>query len=208
MNSLKTIRILSENDCADIAQIHLLAFPESALTRLGYEAVKRYYEWLFTGPYDGLAAGVFSDARLVGFVFAGYYRGSLSHFVSRNRSFLFTRILTHPWLAFNSIFLDRIKLALHVLQPKKVKGQSPQPPPNKYFGILAIAVDPGLQKSGIGKLIMDFTEKAALERGYTKIHLTVHPTNINAVRFYEKIGWQRVLTQAPWKGAMMKEISE
>ncbi|CAG0992531.1 hypothetical protein ANRL4_02561 [Anaerolineae bacterium] len=40
-----------------VVQIHRAAFPDSALTKLGAEAVRRYYLWLMTGPHDAVNVG-------------------------------------------------------------------------------------------------------------------------------------------------------
>jgi ribosomal protein S18 acetylase RimI-like enzyme len=50
------------------------------------------------------------------------------------------------------------------------------------------------------------TEVIALQRGFSKLHLTVHPDNHQAVRFYEGIGWQRTLKNGSWEGGMSRAI--
>jgi ribosomal protein S18 acetylase RimI-like enzyme len=197
------LRPLHIDNCPSVAEIHLRAFPDSALTRMGVEAVCRYYAWQLIGPQDCLAMGAFQGNILVGFIFAGVFRGALSGFISKNLWFLVGRVVTHPWMAFNPIFLDRIRMGLRVLKPRR-----PMPivtvltkSKNGPFGVLAIAVDPDLQKSGIGQLLMQCAEKATIERRYLEMVLTVHPANTHAVRFYEKLGWQKVSRVSEWDGA-------
>lgn len=50
-------RPLSAPDLGQAVQIHRAAFPDSALTKLGAEAVCRYYLWLLTGPHDAVNVG-------------------------------------------------------------------------------------------------------------------------------------------------------
>lgn len=53
---------------------------------------------------------------------------------------------------------------------------------------------------------MEYAERSAVERGFSKMGLTVHPSNSRAVRFYEKMGWQRNLTDGQWTGSMSKTL--
>ena len=62
------IRSIELLDLNSIAKIHLAAFPKSALSHLGQEAVRRYYEWQLTGPHDCLAIGAIDEqGRMLGF---------------------------------------------------------------------------------------------------------------------------------------------
>ena len=203
-----TIRLLGLDDCPSVAKIHLYAFPEGALSRLGHDAVKRYYEWQLIGPHDCLAAGAFQDNILEGFIFSGIFRGSLSGYVSKNRWFLVSRVLTRPWLMLNPIILERIKLGLYVLVPPKTDADINLNTANKVksFGVLAIAVDPRVQKSGIGKMLMDAAEKSARDHNIFQMHLTVHPSNMQAIQFYEKLGWKKTPVGEVWAGVMNKQL--
>lgn len=60
------IRPLTVEDLLDVAHIHIQAFPDSALTKLGREAVRRYYEWQIVGPHDALNIGVFAQNEILG----------------------------------------------------------------------------------------------------------------------------------------------
>jgi ribosomal protein S18 acetylase RimI-like enzyme len=54
---------------------------------------------------------------------------------------------------------------------------------------------------------MQSVEKAALEKGFLQMRLTVHPTNINAVAFYERCGWLKTKDESGiWTGSMIKPI--
>ena len=54
-----TIRSLVELDIREVAMVHLVSFPQSALLKLGREAVARYYALLLRGAHDCLALGAF-----------------------------------------------------------------------------------------------------------------------------------------------------
>jgi ribosomal protein S18 acetylase RimI-like enzyme len=80
---------------------------------------------------------------------------------------------------------------------------APAPAP---FGVLSIATDPGLHGRGVGRLLMAETERIARQRGVPEMGLSVHPTNHQAIRFYEGLGWYRVPPAGEWGGHMRKRL--
>jgi ribosomal protein S18 acetylase RimI-like enzyme len=69
-------------------------------------------------------------------------------------------------------------------------------------------VDPTRQGCGIGKMIMQDVEENARQSGFDKLQLTVHPSNIQAVTFYEGTGWvKRLEKKGKWTGSMVKHLS-
>ena len=217
------IRPLTLSDLDAVSAIHLRAFPESALTHLGHEAVRRYYEWQLTGPHDCYAIGAFTDDQLMlGFCFGGTFRGALSGFLDKNRRFLALRLLTRPWLVLTEpMFRDRLRFGISALRryqavSKQLSESSAaypiafkpliQVPPRKSFGILAIAVDPATQSHEIGKALMLDAEAAARRKQMPQMHLSVAVENTNAIAFYEHIGWVRVKQNERWSGSMNKVL--
>ncbi len=191
-----------------VAKLHEKAFDDSALTKLGIEPIRRYYEWQLTGPHDCYAVGIFDcDNSLSGYCFSGVFHGSLSGFLTKNKKYLFLWILTHPWLVKNPLVTDRIRLALNIGNKKRVSIPPTSTNSRNSFGILSIAVDPEKQGMGIGQLIMDAVEKEALKKGFTQMHLTVHTTNIGAISFYERCGWIKSGQESGnWNGYMTKPL--
>lgn len=206
------VRELDENDLDAVASVHIKAFEGRALAALGYESVRRYYHSQLTGPHDAVYLGAFQADKLVGFCFAGVFRGSLYFFLREHKWFLAWRVFTHPWLIFSSFFRERILLALRVLKFVRTKpATSPQLMRRsmKSFGILAIAVDPGCQGAGVGKQLMQLSEQIARQRGFEQMHLTVDVKNIGAIKFYEGLGWQKVVADdGVWRGSMSKELAD
>lgn len=209
-----TIRPLTVEDLPDVARVHMQAFPDSALTKLGREAVRRYYEWQVTGPHEALNIGVYDQDNLLGFCFGGVFRGALGGFLQKNRAFLVRRVISHPWLLANPLFRERARFAISRLYkqffPRRAsvaaKSSATRPEKAPSFGILSIAVAPSYQGSGVAQLLMEYLEQVAIERGFTYMDLTVHPSNKRAVRFYEKMGWQRDVKDGQWDGHMSKTI--
>ena len=205
---------LEASDLPRVSEIHLAAFPDSALTMLGAEAVRRYYEWLITGPHECVALGASIEADLLGFCFAGVFRGALSGFLRRNRAFLFGRILTHPWLTRNPIFRERAALGFRTL--RRFGAQPPCPPtapareelkPASPFGILGIGVHPEAHGQGLGRALMFEAERTARRRDFKEMQLTVQMSNHRAISFYESLSWEKTLLQGIWHGEMRKPLA-
>ncbi|MDX2029442.1 MAG: N-acetyltransferase [Blastocatellia bacterium] len=203
------IRPLAARDLREAAALHLRAFPDSALTALGPESVRRYYEWQLTGPHETTALGVWHDGALAGFCFGGHFRGAMSGFLRRNRLHLAVRVATHPWLLANPLFRERLTSGLRILRrfarPPAPPAANPQPKPRR-FGILSIAVDPRLHGLGLGKRLMQEAEACARRQAFPEMQLTVHPDNAQAIRFYEGLGWQKHPAGAAWTGEMRKSL--
>lgn len=130
------IENIKSNNLQTVAEVHISAFPTSALTHLGKEAVRRYYEWQLIGPHDCLAIGAFDEqGRMLGFCFGGVFRGSLSGFVGKNKKFLVIQVIKRPWLILtNSIFRDRIRLGLRASKSKHRRHLGIKKPQRSVFG--------------------------------------------------------------------------
>jgi len=200
-----TVRGLTRADLPHVAEIHLAAFPDSSMTSLGWEAVRRHYRWLLEGPHEQVALGAFAGDTLAGYSFGGIFHGALTGFLRANAGFLAWRVLTRPWLAANPMFRDNIGLALRLLRPKRASAPKPTTPP--MYGILSIAVDPARHGQGVGQALMRENLAAARARGFARMVLTVAPTNTQAIRFYEHDGWQELREDGTWHGAMTKDVA-
>lgn len=187
------LRPIDISGCLLVATIHSRSFPDSSLTRLGREAVRRYYVSQLNESNDCLAMGAFQDNRMVGYIFAGSFHGVLTSFLNDNQLFLAMLVITRPWLALDPMFRDAVKFALRKLRQKRPApvGKEVAKTEKTAFIILSIAVDPQFQNQGIGQLLLDAAENEAMARGYLKMLLSVNPGNDTAIHFYEKNGWQR-----------------
>jgi ribosomal protein S18 acetylase RimI-like enzyme len=197
-----------------VAEIHVAAFPDSALTMLGPEAVRRYYEWLLTGPHECFALGASVKTDIMGFCFAGVFSGAMSGFLRRNRAFLFGRVLIRPWLGINPLFRERAAMGLRILRRfglQQASTPSAAAPsgakPESLFGILAVAVHPDSHGQGIGRALMDEAERSARRCDFKEMQLTVESSNHRAISFYEGLNWEKILDQGAWHGEMRKSLS-
>lgn len=205
---------METRDLDGVARVHGRAFPDAALTALGPAILRRYYEWLLTGPHDAQCIGAHRGGDLVGYSFGGVFRGSLTGFVRGNAPRLALGLALRPRTVVSLLrrfgpgslaTLGRRALRFRMPSP----GEAwPEPGPAETaaasFGILAIAVDPAAQGGGVGAALMREAEAEALRRGFVRMHLSVHPSNAGAVAFYERLGWSRL--GEPWTGRMGKRI--
>lgn len=205
------IRALILEDLPALGLIHQQAFPKSALTHLGPEATRRYYDWLLMGPHpNAYCVGLEIGTNLIGFCFGGSFNRATGGFLKKNRYFLVGRVLTHPWLIFNPLFRERLTLGMTILRRLR-RTQSTQPVAwselaKPSFGILAIATHPAWQGQGVGKQLMMAAEIQAREKGFRQMHLTVHTSNQKAIQFYEGLNWHKDDESGSWRGRMIKEL--
>jgi ribosomal protein S18 acetylase RimI-like enzyme len=217
-----TIRELLYEDIDNVSRIHIASFSDRALSQLGRGAVKRYYEFLFTNFLQSYPICAEENGNtLVGFCFAGVYSGSFSGFLRKHKWYLAGQIISHPWLFFNPIVREQASLALKTLRsffmskfyrrPRHTivtnKPSPGSPERHKPWGILSIAVDPAFQRRGVAEAMMRFIENMLKEKGIESMHLSVHTDNSPAVRFYEKMGWEKMPFGEEWQGKMMKRLN-
>lgn len=210
-------RSVQESDLTQISRIHIKSFRESALSMMGNEVVKRQYHWLLTGPHEVIAVcAVNSKGDLAGFCFSGNFNGAMSGFINKNRAFLFKHIVFHPWVLLNPIVIKQSKTGIKIIfsslksnrkhekmvsQSKSTKARSSKP-----CTLLSIAVDPVFQRQGIGEILMSEVELRARDKKFEVMILTVHPDNSTAVRFYEKLDWEKISSGQNWNGKMKKKL--
>jgi len=188
------LRTLGPGDLADVAALHVVVFRDSVLSELGPEAVRRYYRWQLTGPHDVEAFGLFAGDDLVGFLVGGRFRGSMIGFIKRETPFLARCVLRHPTLVIGargrSALRTGIRLLVRPAEPTVV--ERPERVPDKSFGVLSVAIDPSVQRSGMGSLLLDEADRRAAAMGMERLHLTLDPQNWGAAEFYRGQGWRRL----------------
>ncbi|QXC60279.1 GNAT family N-acetyltransferase [Aquihabitans sp. G128] len=184
---------LTLDDVETIAALHLAAFPHSALSTLGEEAVRRHYRWQFEGPHDLTALGAFSDDVLVGFLLGGVFRGSTSGFVKRERWFLVGQVLRHPHVLAQTSGRRVAPVATRLLlRRSSTAPEQPSRVPAGSLGVLVVAVDPDVHRLGVGTSLLRAAEASARRDGFERMHLTLHPGNVPALSFYTDQGWRRL----------------
>ena len=61
-----------------------------------------------------------------------------------------------------------------------------------------LAVQPGFQRQGIGKQLLEWLESSARTAGIFKVHLELRATNTGALAFYEKLGFRTTARKAAY----------
>lgn len=205
------VRAVTPADLTSIARLHLQAFPESVLGQLGVEAVRRNYAWQLDGPHELTALVGVVDGQVAGFLFGGVFRGSTIGFLRAEKWYLVGEVLRHPTILRGRVGRNRLGLALRLLG-RRLRPAAPENPtavPARSFGVLAIAVDPTVQRAGVGRLLMGEATRRARAAGFVGMHLSVHPENERGVRFYESLGWERAPEpDGTWVGRMRLALAE
>jgi len=204
-----TYRDLDLADLPAISSIHVAAFRDNVIAMLGEKVARQYYRWQLVGPHDVTAVGAFSKTKMLGYCFGGTFRGSLSGFIRKHWRRLAIHISMRPWLVTNSLFRKRIALGAQLVRRHgKRKAAAPDSKNSlaSSFGILAIAVNPDSRGCGIGGSLLRLITAHAHQRGFQRMHLTVHPENSEVVEIYEHLGWKKVLNEGEWGGSMHRAI--
>jgi L-malate glycosyltransferase len=205
-----SVRDVVDADLGEVARLHGFAFEDSVLAELGQEAVRRNYLWQLHGPHDLTAVAATDGDEVLGFLFGGVFRGSTIGFVKAERWFLVGQVVRHPGVLLRRVGLSRVGLALRLLLRRGGAGAAERPDrvPESSFGVLAIAVDPAAQGRGVGGRLMDEATARARAQGFAAMHLTVHPSNAQALGFYRARGWVELPEpDGSWAGRMTLSLT-
>lgn len=166
-------------DLEAIVRIHLLAFPEFFMTRMGSAFVRRYYESLATYP-GSIVLTARVDGEVIGFV-AGF--GSPARFYAHYRSRKVRMI--RPIL---SAILSRPRLIPEIL--RNLRRVSHVAAEDSEVELSSLAVLPAFSSRGVGQSLLEAFTRAARDRGYRSVFLITDARDNDAVnRFYRKRGF-------------------
>jgi ribosomal protein S18 acetylase RimI-like enzyme len=182
------IETISSDGVADLARMHIDAFPDSALSALGETVVARYYCFRFDVSTRLVALGAWENDRLVGFVVAGTFAEGWKRFVRRYWPMLALSVLRRPWIAFRPRLRSAAATVAGWLFPRVRQDQAVVAPGS--VGVMSIGVAPHARTRGIGAELMRAVEERLSAEGVHSMHLSVRNDNIEAIRFYEGLGWR------------------
>lgn len=171
-----------------VVDVHILAFPDFFLTFLGPRFLAEFYK-SFTYNPDGIGfvAEDTATGKVLGVVVGPLIPGGY-----------FKKLLIRRWWAFcvASIFavVKKPSVAGRLFRAMFYRGDAPAGPDRSLLS--SIAVDPRIQKQGLGKALVQAWVDEVRRRGGTSCYLTTDAENNDAVNhFYQSLGWK---LEASW----------
>ena len=195
------IKQLDINDINGIVDLHLSAFPDSLLTKLGRETLYRNYLWQFSSKNAEIyPTGVFIEGKLVAYCIGGFLCGAVNGFLYNNRKHLMKAMMLHPTLLFKPEYFNKIwtglKAYIRLLFSKRnrnlINGDVKLKTNRRQFGILVIATHPLYQKYSLGIRLMIEIENIAKNLSCETIILSVNTSNNISIGFYSLRGYKIV----------------
>lgn len=203
---MTTVVEVSDRHLDDVAAIHVTAFTDSAVTRFGPGAVRRYYRMHQQRGHLPTFLAVIEGDRMLGFVCGGRVGEPFRPFVMRHWPFLVWYVLTHPQIVFDRQVLARVPRLIGLIAGAfRRKEPADDTRSADHFVLLSIATDPAAQRSGVGSVLIDAFETSAERAGVDEVQLWVTPTNTTALSFYLNRGWSKAGGE-PWDGEMRKTL--
>lgn len=190
----------TSGDLNAIAHCYERSFPRSLSTALGHRYVVRTLEWYLSTDTNFLFHVVDRiESRVVGFCGGMandgvHKRGSASEMIQFAYDEGVKSLLKRPWILFHKEMRSKYALAWKNMKRRWYKKGSPSVYRSRriepFVGLVVIGVDPDYQNQGIGQLLLKEFDDKAKKMGYSTLRLTVKAENRQAVRAYEKSGWQ------------------
>jgi ribosomal protein S18 acetylase RimI-like enzyme len=196
------VRPLTERDLPAAVGIYLAANPKSLLTSFGARQVLHYLGWQLKAKHMAAATAAEIGGELAGILLL-VKNNDLPGYLKQNKWFLLRSFVRNSGILFTPLFRVRARQCMRCLV-KTPKSWTRQP---GTVRVLCIAVHPKFQGSGIGSNLLRAAEELAHSRGHERAELTVNPTNLSAIRFYERSGWEKLTVDGHWTGAMQKHFS-
>jgi ribosomal protein S18 acetylase RimI-like enzyme len=175
-------RTLKVSDISAVTEIHLAAFSNFFLTQMGRSFLELYYK-SFIKSETGFGIGVFDDeGNLIGFSI------TTTNSKSFNKNLIIQNLLPFSVMGLQLMFTN--PKALIRLFKNLRKSSDETIDDGEYGELFSIAVDPGKQSSGIGKIMLEEVERIAQEKGCQCLTLTTDfYNNGNVINFYKKMGY-------------------
>jgi ribosomal protein S18 acetylase RimI-like enzyme len=194
-----------KKDLPKVALCHILAFPNSIATALGYFYLRKMFSWYLSsnktflfhieneqGQCTGYCGGMISDGTLS--------TGSASGMAQHSFYSAIWAFITHPWVIVHPevrtkwpLLWKNIRMKFGLTSKLNVTDeQRLERSLDPQVGLVVIGVDPAYQSEGYGSLMLQEFERRALEEyGITRLQLTVRLDNNHAIKVYEKNGWKQ-----------------
>lgn len=191
------IREMVPKDALDVAHLHIVAFPDYFLTRLGVRFLEcLYYSYSFP---PGVGVIALDNDKIIGFVtgmtdskafYTKFYRDNFLTLTKIVITHFFTDAVVRGKLLKKTAHFKMAILAL-LRRPSKEPLGTKMPPTAKMAYLLSIGVAEAYKGNGVADMLVKKYCKLLNQEGYERVLLSVLPTNHRAIRFYEKTGWKR-----------------
>ncbi len=187
-------------EISEIVSIHVEAFPDFFLTKLGKDVLYQFYYYL-VNDYNTISYCVKKNGMIIGFVLASFhanglykrifFRGFLNFFPP-----IFLSFLKNPSL-FKRMLISFISTGKH------------KTPQSQAASILSICVRPDNAGKGIGKMLIDKLENELILHNVDSYYLTTDADNNELTNnFYLKNNFQLYSTFWQGKRSMNLYIKE
>lgn len=163
-------------------EIHLRAFPNFFLSFLGPRFLREFYSSFFLDPQGMGYTASAPDGQILGVIVGpvdprGY----------------FNRLLKRRWWAFClasiSAILRRPSCVPHLFRAVFYRGESPSGPTRALLS--SVAVDPDVQRAGVGKKLVVHWVEEVRRRGASGCYLTTDADGNDEVNaFYQGLNWR------------------
>lgn len=200
--NLTIVPITEGNVLDDIVELHLDAFAGYVNTLLGRGYIKTFIKWFIRNKGTIAIAAIDDQQEVVGYALSA----PTGYSTKLNRDLFWgttVRILTRPWLIFDSRFrivlVQRMKNLIGLRQNASQVVELPGP----SMSLVAIGVASAHRRSKIGQHLMRALEDEARDFQMRSLVLSVYESATAARRFYEQCGW-RPCSKAARKGDVMK----
>lgn len=194
-----SIDIAREKDLAAIADCHRAAFPDALTSKMGKRYLRKVFSWYLSTNHTFLFF-IKQSNTIIGYCGGMVVDGSLAHgSASSMTQHTFNEgikaLLVRPWLLLHPDFLARYKFFARNILTRirnrfgKQEIRSAPKPKVPHTGLVVIGVAPAFQGKGYGSVLLKEFERITLERGLSKMILSVNSDNNQAIQSYTRNGW-------------------
>jgi ribosomal protein S18 acetylase RimI-like enzyme len=195
------LRAACFDDVDTIVGVHLSAFPDFFLSRLGFRFLRQLYRVFVTDP-DGICliaeyGSATERGSIVGFVAGSSAPAALFRRALRSRGLLFA------WSAAGALLRDPVTVARRLLAAISYRGEQPAMLPSAAL-LSSLAVAPGARLGGVGRALVNGFCGAARSRHSPCVYLTTDRNDNDAVNsFYRTLDFTVLTTTTRRDGRVM-----
>ena len=183
-------RAITENEIRDIVSVHIQCFKGYFLTGLGENLLCMYYQEFYNENPNLFLVAENDDNEIIGFVMGMLDESQArKNFEKNNKSLLFARLLK-MCLRIDGNAWKRVAGRVRSKLSVRKDAISASELPGKFGSLLSIAVLPDFSGHGYGQDLVRSYENLLVRYGCEYCRLSVQLSNINAIKLYEKCGYE------------------